>query len=202
MNKTYRINEIFYSVQGEGIRAGTANVFVRFSGCNLNCSASDALSGFDCDTEFVSGRALALEALLAEIAGQAPKHTPVILTGGEPSLQIDQDLIDAFHDAGHYVAIETNGTRELPQLIDWTCVSPKSAEHTIVVKQADEVKYVRHAGQAIPRPSVAADNYLISPAFEADWSVTRDNLAHCVKLVKENPPWRLSLQLHKLIGVR
>lgn len=200
--KKYKINEIFYSIQGEGVRAGTANVFVRFSACNLKCSADDEFSGFDCDTEFASGRDYTLPDLISEIGFKDERISRnVILTGGEPSLQVDDELIDALESNGFYIAIETNGTKELPKGIDWICVSPKSAEHTIRQKSAHEVKYVRHAGQGIPKPSIEADHYLISPAFEGK-KLPAENLAHAIKLCKENPQWRLSLQLHNFLGVR
>jgi 7-carboxy-7-deazaguanine synthase len=200
MADKYRINEIFHSVQGEGVRVGTANIFVRFSGCNLKCSADDPLSGFDCDTEFVSGVEHSWQELIVKLK---PMTCPnIILTGGEPSLQVDQFLIDRLHEAGFYVAIETNGTKELPSGIDWVCVSPKSAEHTIKVKRAHEIKYVRHKGQGIPKPACAADHYLISPAFDSFGNLERGTLRHCIELVKANPAWRLSMQLHKFWGVR
>lgn len=199
----YRVNEIFYSLQGEGIRAGTANVFVRFSGCNLKCSVGDEFSGFDCDTEFVSGINYTEDELIDAILATASDCPNVILTGGEPSLQIDQPLINRLKNAGLYVAIETNGTKQLPQNIDWICVSPKSAEHTLRATHADELKYVRFAGQGIPRPSItSATHKLLSPAFNADWSIDRAALDTCIKLVKEHPSWRLSMQQHKIWRVR
>jgi len=199
----YHINEIFYSLQGEGVRAGTANVFVRFSGCNLTCSR-DNEAGFDCDTEFTSGKPYSAASIF-DIAnclwpgGTDGKHKAVIFTGGEPLLQLKSELVSMFQDAGWYVAIETNGTRELPEGggIDWICVSPKSAEHTLRIKRASEVKYVRHRGQAIPRPSIEADYYLISPAFQPGGFVNAEDLGYCIELVKANPQWRLSCQLHK-----
>lgn len=213
----YIVNEIFRSIQGEGIRAGTVNVFVRFSHCNLKCSADDLLAGFDCDTEFSSGITHALDSLMHtidlvdcsfDITTEKNRTRPchrVILTGGEPSLQIDQALINELKRLNYHVAIETNGTNELPHSIDWICVSPKSAEHTLRVQDngqlIDELKYVRHAGQGIPKPALKADHYLISPAF-GDRAVSRANLEHCMNLVSENPEWRLSLQLHNLLKVR
>jgi 7-carboxy-7-deazaguanine synthase len=200
--KTYRINEIFYSIQGEGVRAGTANVFVRFSGCNLKCSKDDEYSGFDCDTEFTSGVNYTADELIKTI--KAYNCPNVILTGGEPSLQAGEDLIGALYQADLFIAIETNGTKELPliEMFGWICVSPKSAEHTLRVKSCHELKYVRHAGQGIPRPSINAQHHLISPAFNADGTMSVENLAHCIKLVKDNPAWRLSVQQHKLWRVR
>lgn len=197
------MNEIFSSIQGEGVRAGTPNLFLRFSGCNLKCSNEDEYSGFNCDTEFTSGRDLSISEIINELAEvDHGKCKSIILTGGEPSLQIDTELVSALKAAGYYLAIETNGTVVLPTGIDWVTVSPKSAEHTIVVRTANEVKYVRRKGQGIPRSVVTADHYLVSPAFEADGSLKRETLEWCLDLVKANPPWRLSLQLHKWLNIR
>jgi len=199
----YRINEIFYSIQGEGIRAGTANVFVRFSGCNLKCAVDDPDSGFDCDTEFTSGVSMDRDRLMREIAAaDTSKSRNVILTGGEPSLQIDKELITMLIGFSYHIAIETNGTTPLPDGIDWVCCSPKSAEHTLRLEYADEVKYVRHEGQGIPKPSVKSKNYLLSPKFNPDGTIDRRSLAHCIDLVKQNPKWRLSVQQHKFWNVR
>jgi 7-carboxy-7-deazaguanine synthase len=200
MSNTYRVNEIFNSVQGEGVRAGTANIFLRFSGCNLTCNVND--QGFDCDTEFVSGRTLTLEQLLAELKEVAPNANAIVLTGGEPSLQVDGELIRALRGAGYYLAIETNGTKELPPGIDWITVSPKTAEHTLRQLVANEVKYVRVHGQGLPKPSVKADYYLLSPGCESSGQFNPRDLQWVVNMVKENPTWRLSLQTHKLLKVR
>lgn len=195
------VNEIFYSLQGEGIRQGTPNVFVRFSGCNLTCSV-DNEAGFDCDTEFTSGVKYTVEQLLEKINKLGNGCKNVILTGGEPSLQVNAELIKALKHDGWYIAIETNGTKELPDGLDWITVSPKSAEHTLKQLTANEVKYVRFTGTGIPKTKVKADFYLISPAFNADLSLDRKHLVHCIKLVKENPDWRLSVQQHKEWMVR
>lgn len=189
------VNEVFRSLQGEGVRAGTVNTFVRFGKCNLTCTVETV--GFDCDTEFASGRLLTVDEVLAEMG--EPGWT--ILTGGEPSLQIDQAFIDRLHDEGWKVAIETNGTVALPQGIDWITVSPKTAEHTLRQLVADEVKYVRRHGQGIPQPVVKASHHLISPAWGPDGLDPRD-LAWCIQLVKDNPTWRLSCQQHKWWGIR
>lgn len=200
-DKLYRINEIFYSVQGEGVRAGTANIFLRFSGCNLQCS-TDNEAGFDCDTEFTSGNKMPIAAILSALAAFLPCKA-VILTGGEPSLQLDASLCAALKEAGYYLAIETNGTKSLAGLpLDWITVSPKTAEHTLRQLTANEVKYVRSLFQAIPHPRVKADHYLLSPAICADGSLDPVTLAHCIQLVKDNPQWRLSVQQHKTWKVR
>lgn len=197
--KAYRINEIFYSLQGEGVRAGTANLFLRFSGCNLSCSKET--EGFDCDTEFQSGRSWSIVEIQKEFLTLAPDCRWVILTGGEPSLQLDDHFVTTLKTWGYKIAIETNGTRALPEGIDWICVSPKTAEHSLRQKFAHELKYVRSYGMGIPKPSVKAEHYLLSPAFEAE-SMPRRNLEWCMQLVRENPEWRLSVQQHKIWNVR
>lgn len=197
----YRVNEVFYSLQGEGLRAGTPNVFVRFSGCNLKCNRDE--HGFDCDTEFVSGRWLTPRELLDEVRFASKDCRSIVFTGGEPALQLDERLVRFFHDLGYYLAIETNGTRPLPEGIDWVCVSPKTAEHTLRLSEASEVKYVRAFGQGLPKPRIDAPFYLISPAFNAEGRVDAQTMKWCVALVRERPDkWRLSVQMHKLWRVR
>lgn len=198
--KTYTINEIFYSVQGEGVRFGTANLFVRFSGCNLQCRRES--EGFDCDTEFVSGGKMEAQGIVAACRRLSLSADWIILTGGEPSLQVDDNLIKVLRESGYQLAIETNGTKELPSGIDWITVSPKTAEHTLRQLVASEVKYVRHQGQHLPRPIIKADHYLISPACQPDGTFSQEDLEWCSNLVKENPKWRMSLQAHKLLKVR
>jgi 7-carboxy-7-deazaguanine synthase len=195
----YRVNEIFYSLQGEGVRAGTPNLFLRFSRCNLECRVET--HGFDCDTEFESGRSMTLPEIVAEMRELSSACRWVILTGGEPALQVDLELIGTLHAEGYSLAIETNGSVELPPGIDWITVSPKVAEHAIRQRRAHEVKYVRGYGQAIPKTVVEAEHYLISPAFDGA-NVDRRTLDWCIRLCRENPPWRLSVQQHKLWSVR
>jgi len=195
----YRVNEIFYSLQGEGVRAGTPNLFLRFSRCNLECRVET--HGFDCDTEFESGRSLTLPEIVAEMRALSAACRWVILTGGEPALQVDSELVDTLHSEHYSLAIETNGSVELPAGIDWITVSPKVAEHAIRQRRAHEVKYVRGYGQAIPKTVVEAEHYLISPAFDGA-ELDRRTLDWCIRLCRENPPWRLSVQQHKLWSVR
>jgi organic radical activating enzyme len=193
------VNEIFYSLQGEGVRAGTPNLFLRLSRCNLTCKVET--HGFDCDTEFESGRWMRLDEILAEFRALSESCRWVILTGGEPALQTDREMIDRLHAEGYQLAIETNGSFPLPEGIDWITVSPKVAEHAIRQRTAHEVKYVRGYGQAIPKTVVQAEHYLISPAFEGA-EVDPRTLDWCIRLCRENPPWRLSVQQHKLWKVR
>ena len=195
----YVVNEIFYSLQGEGVRAGTPNLFLRFARCNLACRAET--HGFDCDTEFESGRRMTIAEIREEMTELSSTCRWVVLTGGEPALQVDRELIDALNEAGYQLAIETNGSVLLPPGIDWVTVSPKVAEHALRQLTAQEVKYVRGYGQAIPRTVVEAEHYLISPAFDGP-EVDPRTLDWCIRLVRENPPWRLSVQQHKLWQVR
>lgn len=204
MNR-YRVNEIFYSVQGEGLRTGTPNVFVRFSGCNMDCHEGheNENADFNCDTEFVSGRWMTTGQILDYASELCPSRVvpAVIFTGGEPLLQLDAELVQEFKSAGAFVAIETNGTLKCELAIDWITCSPKIAEHCMKLTFADEIKYVRHHGQGIPKPNATANHYLISPAFDGP-NMNARSVAWCNKLVLENPKWRLSLQTHKLTRVR
>jgi 7-carboxy-7-deazaguanine synthase len=197
--RDYLVNEIFYSLQGEGVRAGEPSLFLRFARCNLRCTVES--HGFDCDTEFESGRRLGAAEIAGELRGLAPRCDWVVLTGGEPALQIDAELIAALRGAGFKLAVETNGSRELPPGLDWITVSPKVAEHAIRQRTANEVKYVRGYGQAVPKTVVTADHYLVSPAFDGP-DLDRRTLDWCIQLCKDNPPWRLSVQQHKLWRVR
>jgi len=201
---TVVVNDVFYSIQGEGVRAGTSNLFVRLSGCNLACNGTldDQAYLPVCDTEFVSGRKMTYAAVVARLRELSPTCPWIILTGGEPALQLTPALTRYLHEAGYQLAIETNGTRPVDHVdLDWICVSPKVAEHALKQRTAHEVKYVRNYGQGIPKTVVTADHYLISPAFEGDL-LDPKTLAWCIQLCKDHPPWRLSLQLHKVMQVR
>ena len=205
--RRYSINEMFFSLQGEGARAGTPNVFVRFSGCNMRCDlvpGAKSPGGFACDTEFESGRAMTGAAILAWAKDLAPKAgVGIIFTGGEPALQLDRALVDSCRAAGFGpLCIETNGTIDVAPLgLDWISLSPKVAEHSVRVKECSEVRYVRGHGQAIPRPRARAGRKFISPAFAGD-SLDAPTLRWCVVLVKANPEWALSVQQHKTWGIR
>jgi 7-carboxy-7-deazaguanine synthase len=151
---TYRVNEIFYSLQGEGVRSGSPNVFVRFSGCNQTCRKES--HGFDCDTEFASGITMEAEAIVDEAKALSANCNWVILTGGEPGLQVDKHLIHFLHSRGYRIAIETNGSIELPSGLDWITVSPKVAEHALRQLKANEAKYVRGYSRCSPTRSYSA----------------------------------------------
>jgi len=203
-----RINEVFYSLQGEGLRSGTPNVFVRFSGCNMRCrmeEAEDSPGGFDCDTEFVSGTTMTVNELLDWCDTVAlSRRTGVIFTGGEPALQLTPEIVNVFRDAGWGpLCIETNGSKNVDALkLDWITVSPKVAEHAVKQLVANEVKYVRNVGQGIPKPACEAAHQLLSPAMGSSGLPEPGALEHCIDLVKKNPSWRLSVQQHKSWKVR
>ncbi len=189
-----KVNEIFYSIQGEGGRAGEPSIFIRLAECDLSCSY--------CDTEFESGKEMSLEDVHQSISQYACNW--IVWTGGEPALQLNDGIIQFFKEKGYKQAIETNGNHKLPGGLDWITVSPKVAEHVIKKNFPDgvtELRYTRHKGQPdVPRPSVKARYYYISPIFNGDkpdW----ENINHCIKLCLENPQWRLSLQMHKFLKV-
>ncbi len=205
VSKAYPVNEVFCSLQGEGARAGLLHVFVRFAGCNLTCRR-DGEAGFDCDTEFVSSAPRTADEIAALVTKRWPttRMAPrVILTGGEPLLHVNEDVLEALHRAGvpeECISFETNGTRELPRNAGraYVACSPKTAEHTLRLERAGELRYVRHALQGIPVPRIPAEHLFLSPAWSDDAAARRANLDHCIALVHANPQWRLSVQQHKL----
>lgn len=196
-----QVSEIFYSVQGEGARAGSANVFIRLQGCKAKnaCFAS----GVRCDTEFESGKPITLPEIEEWIYRHAPKALSIIWTGGEPAQQLTTEIVQFFHDKNFYQAIETSGLFPVPENLDWISLSPKVAEHVCAKnfpQGVSELRYVRHSGQSIPQPAVAANHYFLSPHSDG-FSINSENLKHCIDLCKENPKWKLSIQQHKLWNV-
>lgn len=179
-----KINEIFYSLQGEGYHTGTPAVFIRFSGCNLKCSF--------CDTRHEEGVLMSDDEIIAEV-GKYPAVT-VILTGGEPSLWIDEVFIDRLHQAGKYVCIETNGTNPLPPNIDWVTCSPKQGVK-LGITRMDEVKVVYEGQDIEVYELLPAEYFFLQPC-------SCSNTAETVACVMRHPKWRLSLQTHKLIDIR
>lgn len=201
---TYRINEIFYSLQGEGGRAGHPSFFLRFSGCNMECqleAGPKSPGGFDCDTEFRSGTVMTVEQIVERMKQLNRDCKWIVLTGGEPGLQVVPSLIDHLHSFGYKLAIESNGSIALPPGLDWITISPKVAEHCVRQSFATEVKYVRAKGQGIPRPTCKADLQYISPAWSGH-GLDKENLDWCIQLCRDNPDWNLSLQQHKIWSVR
>ena len=209
---SYAVKEMFLTLQGEGVNAGARAVFVRFAGCNLwsgrEDDRADAICRF-CDTNFVGldgeggGRFADAAALAADVSkhwGAGRDSRFVVLTGGEPMLQVDDGLVDALHAAGFRIAIETNGTIPVHPGIDWICVSPKARSH-VVHRHGDELKLVWPQVGIDPAELEVWDfaNRLVQPLDDRDADANRD-LA--VMLVMQRPAWRLSLQTHKLLGLR
>lgn len=197
--KKLKVSEIFYSLQGEGRRAGEASIFIRLARCNLTC-------GF-CDTEFASGNEMSVEELHAAISAWGNGRTGcrwIVWTGGEPTLQLDEDTVHAFKELGYNQAIETNGSRPVPRGLDWVAVSPKVAEHVLAQnfpQGVDELRYVRHAGQpGIPEPAIKAEHLYLSPRSDGD-RINPKNLNHCIELCLKHPAWKLSIQSHKLTKI-
>lgn len=195
----YRINEIFYSLQGEGYHTGTASVFVRFSGCNLHCTF--------CDTQHESGQIMSLPQIIDQINDyiNAPL---VVLTGGEPSLWVDENLIKAIKQlTGKRIAIETNGTHSLPPGIDWVTLSPKGEFEggdslPCVLRSCDELKVV-YTGQDLNKYShIDANHRFLQPCYCDDPVKRQENINMTVKAVLSHPEWRLSLQTHRVLNIR
>lgn len=194
------VSEIFYSLQGEGARAGTPTIFIRLKGCKAK-NACYAL-GIKCDTEFESGEAMSLQFIFDWIHKNANECKEITWTGGEPTDQLTDEIVSAFKQAGYYQAIETSGLSQVPAGIDFICVSPKVAEHVIKknFNHVNELRYVRHSGQSVPEPSITADHYWISPHSDG-FNINTENLKHCINLCKLNPKWKLSVQQHKLWNI-
>ena len=207
----YQVKEIFYTLQGEGANAGTPAVFCRFAGCNLwsgrEQERATAKCRF-CDTDFVgvdgvgggqfqTADDLARACRAACTAGSGPAM--VVLTGGEPMLQVDDDLIDALHARGFSIAIETNGTLAVPDGIDWVCVSPKAGQPLVQIS-GDELKLVYPQAGAHPALYAALDfeHRFLQPMDGPDRA---SNTAAAIAYCKANPPWRLSVQTHKVLGI-
>ena len=195
----FRINEIFHSLQGEGYPTGTPAVFVRFSGCNLRCAF--------CDTQHQEGAPMSLDEIIAEI-NKYPIAPMVVLTGGEPSLFIDEAFVAAVKaQTGKFIAIETNGTRPLPTNLDWVTFSPKKGfdggdVESVVLKDCDELKVV-YLGQDLRQyASINANHRFLQPCFSDDAEQRQSNMQACVEAVMRHPGWRLSLQTHRLLGIR
>jgi 7-carboxy-7-deazaguanine synthase len=206
----YAVKEIFYTLQGEGANAGRAAVFCRFAGCNLwsgrEQDRGDAACQF-CDTDFVGadgegGARFATAADLADAcvaASGAAEPDLIVLTGGEPMLQVDDVLIAALHAHGFTIAVETNGTLPVPRAIDWICVSPKGGTE-IRQRRGDEIKVVYpQAGLDLAELEGLDFAYRFLQPMDGPDLATNTSLA--IAYCKDNPAWRLSLQTHKLIGI-
>ena len=179
-----KINEIFYSLQGEGYWTGTPMIFVRFSGCNLQCDF--------CDTEHETFTEMTDSEILEKISSFPVKR--VCLTGGEPALQIDEKFINLLRRNSYFIHIETNGTKELPYGINWVTFSPKSGQFAL--EDANELKIIYRGGNV--------QHWIRS--FEADWFFLQpcscQNTAETVQYILDNPEWQLSIQTHKYLNIR
>jgi 7-carboxy-7-deazaguanine synthase (Cx14CxxC type) len=208
----YAVKEIFLTLQGEGAQAGRTAVFCRFAGCNLwsgrERDRATAVCTF-CDTDFVGtdgqggGRFDTAPALAADLAGYWPAgqgNRLAVLTGGEPLLQLDAPLVDALHAQGFTIAIETNGTLQPPAGVDWICVSPKAAA-PLALTTGDELKLVYPQPLALPERFEQLDfrHFLLQPMDGPD---AARNTQAAVDYCLAHPQWRLSLQTHKVLGLR
>ena len=209
----YHVKEIYYTLQGEGAQTGRAAVFCRFAGCNLwsghEADRADAICNF-CDTDFVgtdgpgggkfeTAESLAFAIAEAWQAKNADGQPLVVCTGGEPLLQIDKMLVDAIHQRGFEMAIETNGTRLAPPGIDWICVSPKAGAE-LVLRRGDELKLVYPQAGAMPElfEELEFAHFFLQPM---DGDERERNTQLAIEYCMHHPRWRLSLQTHKLIGI-
>lgn len=210
---SYRVQEIFPTLQGEGARAGTPSVFLRFAGCNLwsgrDADRASAICRF-CDTEFTTadgregGVYADAEALANAVASQRDASGGarwVVCTGGEPLLQLDAPLISAMKQRGFLVAVETNGTLDAPEGIDWICVSPKAGAKW-VQKSGHELKVVWPQPFQLPElQALPFEHFFLQPKDNPDPEARELHLRETIHQVMANPLWRLSLQTHKLIGI-
>jgi len=213
--RVYSVKEMFFTLQGEGAQAGRASVFCRFAGCNLwngrEADRASAQCNF-CDTDFIGmdgvggGRFATAEDLAKAVAalwpagaaGQAGKPY-VVCTGGEPLLQLDQALVDALHAQGFEIAVETNGTQVPPKGLDWICVSPK-ADTPMLLTSGDELKLVYPQPLAPPErfEGLNFKHFFLQPM---DNLLRADNTRRAVEYCMAHPQWRLSVQMHKVIGI-
>ena len=195
----WKINEIFHSLQGEGYHTGTASVFIRLSGCNLHCAF--------CDTRHEEGTMMSLPDIVEEVM-KYPLAPLIVLTGGEPSLWIDEDFVSGLKQmTGKRIAIETNGTHSLPSNLDWVTLSPKtglgnSGNIPVVLNHCDELKVV-YLGQDLSQyDSIQTNHRYLQPCWVSDESDRKRNMLTTVQAVLDHPEWRLSLQTHRILDIR
>lgn len=204
---TYTVKEVFYTLQGEGANLGRPAVFIRFAGCNLWSGREEdratATCRF-CDTDFVGGTkyASATELVADAVKIWGPHHfgRMVVLTGGEPLLQVDKELLHALKKEEFYTAVETNGTQRLPGVVDWVCVSPKMANEHLLLRGADELKIVypqKHI-KLEDYTTFSAGHFWLSPMAGPD---LERNTADAAEYCKAHPEWRLAIQAHKFWNV-
>lgn len=198
------ISEIFYSLQGEGSRSGEASLFVRLQGCSTKHACYK--SGIVCDTEFESGEQKTIDEII-NIAKKCGTKW-ITWTGGEPTDQLTDEICLYVDKQGFLQSIECSGIKQPPKIIDWIVLSPKIAEHAILKKwtkdtsglHCDELRWVRHKGQSIPKTKIKAAEYFLSPHSDG-FTINNENLRHCIQLCLDNPKWKLSTQDHKIWSV-
>lgn len=191
-----RVNEIFYSIQGEGFFSGTPAIFIRFSGCNLKCPF--------CDTTHHTYQELSEDEIIGFVSQY--KSELVVITGGEPTLQLTDSLVERLHKIHKFVTIETNGTVSVPQDVDWITVSPKQ-EYVgqfakPIISKANEVKVVYDNIHNVSDYGIEAEFYFVQPCDTGDDKKNEEIIKSCINFIKENPKWRLSLQTQKILRVR
>lgn len=190
-----KVNEIFYSLQGEGFWTGTAAVFVRLSGCNLRCPF--------CDTAHETGRQMSEDEIVAEVVQYPARH--IVITGGEPSLWLTTSLVEKLHAAQRFVAVETNGTRPLPANVDWITLSPKDAfvdKAEPQLSRCDELKVVMDERlDILLYADIDAQHRFVQPCDTGNAALNQRIVEACIGFCKAHPTWRLSLQTHKLIDI-
>ncbi|MBQ4229629.1 MAG: radical SAM protein [Bacteroidaceae bacterium] len=194
-----RVNETFVSLQGEGYFTGTPAFFLRFSGCNLQCSF--------CDTNHQTYKEMSEDEIVQEASREKPRH--IVITGGEPALQLTESLVDKLHEAGFFVQVETNGTLPLPQSIDWVTCSPKSLH--LSIQNIDELKVLykgegdnpEHFLNSLPKKvSGRGPRLYLQPLDTGDEMRNRIILRDTIAYILQHPKWKLSLQTHKLLGIK
>lgn len=193
----YKVNEIFYSLQGEGRWMGRPAVFVRMSGCNLKCPF--------CDTDFRGYREMSADDILSKCLEEGGECRFIVLTGGEPSLQVDEQLIATLYKAGYYLSMETNGTHAIPEGIDWVTCSPKvdfTEGGELVVRKVDELKLIFDGEHEVSDHGIACAFRYLQPCDVGNDSRNYLILSECIKYIKAHPEWQLSVQMHKIVGIR
>lgn len=209
---TLKVSEIFYSLQGEGSRAGEASIFIRLQGCSAKYACYNA--GIRCDTDFNGGKEYSLEQILEKIKVLAPQCRWIVWTGGEPTDQLNEEAVNFFNGHRYRQAVETSGVNLFTLEVDLISISPKVAEHVLEknfsrhAKKAPpnnplatvELRYVIHANKELPEPLLCADHLFLSPHFDG-LMMNREHVQRCIELCLANPMWSLSIQTHKLLNI-
>ena len=193
-----RVNEIFYSIQGEGAHAGTPAIFIRFSGCNLKCPF--------CDTDFSSYKEMTEDEIIDAMRQLTDKCHNVVITGGEPTLQIDSVFVAKLHINGYIVAMESNGTRKAPKNLDWLTISPKEpfvgSTGKLYINSCHELKLVFDGEHEPSDFGIKAEHYYLQPCDTGDKAKNDEIINKLIEYVKKNPRWKISLQTQKILSVR